>query len=579
MASPPVQLKSLLAELRRLLDPAGQVRVDELGRRLDDGVLRVLVVGEAKRGKSTLLNALCETRLLPTGVLPLTAVATTLRYGERPELTVRFRDGHCQMVAAEALAELVTETGNPGNRRGIAEVELHLPSPLLARGLELVDTPGVGSVYGHNTEAALVALDRMDAAIFVVSSDPPISAHEQEFLRRVHAASVRLYCVLNKADRLDPQELADARRFTRAVVEAELATSVEVYPMSARAAAAGREDEGFAAFRRDLDSYLGAGAALDVVRSITGRALMLAGSVAEAERAALAAGQASLAEGERLLAAFRGVYAEVACRRQEMRAIVAATVGRLQADTDEAAAAFIATEGPGLAEDARRFVTERQSRPAESERVALDLLAQRVQALVDHWRDEQQRRLAEQLDSLGGRLTGQLDDQIRRLRSAAGELFGVELDAWNADVAALGSVPVSYSFAPDPGQVDAMAAAVRRHLLGEWGRRRVERYLSEQALGLLDKHIGRARSGFQTALDAAGRRVTEALDRRFADGAGRISDAIASTAATRSAGQPEAQAEEENRHQRLTAAESLMCQLQQLRALMAEEAGTGHGLP
>jgi predicted GTPase len=48
--------------------------------RLDAARLRVLVVGEAKRGKSTLINALLGRDVLPSGVTPLTAVATTVRY-------------------------------------------------------------------------------------------------------------------------------------------------------------------------------------------------------------------------------------------------------------------------------------------------------------------------------------------------------------------------------------------------------------------------------------------------------------------------------------------------------------------
>jgi hypothetical protein len=43
-----------------------------------------------------------------------------------------------------------------------------------------VDTPGTGSVHGHNTAEADAVLPSMDAAIFVLSSDPPVSAIERE---------------------------------------------------------------------------------------------------------------------------------------------------------------------------------------------------------------------------------------------------------------------------------------------------------------------------------------------------------------------------------------------------------------
>src|SRR5579871_5671399 len=109
--------------------------------------LRVRVAGEAKRGKSTLINALLGRPVLPSGVTPLTAVATTVRYGEDPHAEVRFGDGHEEKHPLAALDDLVTERGNPRNRRGIAAVTAFVDAPVLAAGIELVDTPGTGSVF------------------------------------------------------------------------------------------------------------------------------------------------------------------------------------------------------------------------------------------------------------------------------------------------------------------------------------------------------------------------------------------------------------------------------------------------
>src|SRR5664280_1693219 len=186
--------------------------------------LRVVVAGEAKRGKSTLINALLARAVLPTGVVPLTAVPTTLSYGESEAVEVRYTDGRDAVLGLDALPELVTEAGNPANRGGVAAVTVRLPAPLLAGGMELVDTPGTGSVHVHNTTAAAGALERMDAAVFVLTVDPPISETERVFLRRVRDESVALFCVLNKVDYLTPAEQGQApgvhlpggRRGTRA---------------------------------------------------------------------------------------------------------------------------------------------------------------------------------------------------------------------------------------------------------------------------------------------------------------------------------------------------------------------------
>jgi hypothetical protein len=109
-------------------------------------------------------------------VLPLTALAATVRYGKDDAVTATFADGRAVEFPVSALDDLVTEHGNPGNRRRLQTVAVRADAPLLARGVELVDTPGTGSVHGHNTIEAEAALASMDAAVFVLTADPPVSA-------------------------------------------------------------------------------------------------------------------------------------------------------------------------------------------------------------------------------------------------------------------------------------------------------------------------------------------------------------------------------------------------------------------
>lgn len=153
--------------------------VDALRVRVSDQRLRVLVAGEAKRGKSTLVNALLGRAVLPAGVTPLTALATTVRYGTDEHVTVAFPGGRVEEFPVSALGDLVTERGNSGNVKGFSSVTVSVPAPLLAGGVELVDTPGTGSVYGHNTAVAEAALRAMDVAVFVLTADPPVSASER----------------------------------------------------------------------------------------------------------------------------------------------------------------------------------------------------------------------------------------------------------------------------------------------------------------------------------------------------------------------------------------------------------------
>ena len=227
----PDALTSAFDELAGLADESDTAVLTALRERLRAARLRVLVVGEAKRGKSTLVNALLGREVLPTGVTPLTAVPTTVTHGTGEAMEVAFTDGRTAHCPLSALGKFGTEHGNPGNSRGVAAITVRLDSPILARGVEIVDTPGTGSVHAHNTAAADGVLPTMDAAIFVLTADPPVSAAERDLLERVHGLSVTTFVVLNKADYTDAAGLAEAVGFTERIAGQAVGAPVRVYPV------------------------------------------------------------------------------------------------------------------------------------------------------------------------------------------------------------------------------------------------------------------------------------------------------------------------------------------------------------
>lgn len=122
-----------------------------LARRAVEGRYYVACVGQFKRGKSTLLNALAGVNVLPTGVTPVTSVVTLLRYGPKLAAVARYADAHEDPVDPRDLAALVSEGGNPRNAKCVTSVEVFVPCALLAGGMCLADTPGLGSVFDANT--------------------------------------------------------------------------------------------------------------------------------------------------------------------------------------------------------------------------------------------------------------------------------------------------------------------------------------------------------------------------------------------------------------------------------------------
>jgi predicted GTPase len=217
-----------LADLARLASEVGAPEVaaeaEAVARRLAEGRFYVACLGQFKRGKSSLLNALVGRALLPVGVVPVTSVPTIVRFGDATRARVRLRAGAWRSVDPSLLAAYVAEEGNPGNRIGVEAVEVFVPSPLLSTGLCLVDTPGVGSTLAGNTEATRAFVPHVDAVIVVLGADPPISGEEMALVEDVASRVESLLFVLNKADRLPPDECAEAARFAEGALKTRLGT-------------------------------------------------------------------------------------------------------------------------------------------------------------------------------------------------------------------------------------------------------------------------------------------------------------------------------------------------------------------
>jgi hypothetical protein len=148
---------AVLDHLTRIAEAIGDERIasegSALSLRVIEGRFFVACVGQFKRGKSTLIDALIGTPVLPIGVVPVTAIPTVVRHGSALRARVRFSDGVWRDVDVASLDLYVSEERNPGNARGVVGAEVFAPVELLAGGMCLVDTPGLGSVFAANAAA------------------------------------------------------------------------------------------------------------------------------------------------------------------------------------------------------------------------------------------------------------------------------------------------------------------------------------------------------------------------------------------------------------------------------------------
>jgi len=223
-----------LGEVAQLLGADDVLRdASSVAARVAEGLFYVACVGQFKRGKSTLINALLGEDLLPTGVIPVTAVITVVRYGAAPRAIVRFLDGAERAVERQAIADYIAEDRNPGNRKNVQVLEIEMPTPLLESGMCLVDTPGLGSVFETNSETTRQFVPHIDAALIVLGADPPISGEEAAVVEQIAQQVPDLLFVLNKADRLSATDVEQAAAFCRRILDARLGRGIEIFTLSA----------------------------------------------------------------------------------------------------------------------------------------------------------------------------------------------------------------------------------------------------------------------------------------------------------------------------------------------------------
>lgn len=374
-----VTLQNILQELpfRSAAIEGVQARLDSLSERLAKGQLQIAILGQFKRGKSTLLNALIGAPVLPSAVTPLTAIPTFLREGHHFELVTEYTDGKQERRTVESSTELsallferVTEDGNPHNRAGIARVHVSLDSPFLRPGTVLIDTPGIGSTNLHNTEAARAALPECDMALFVVSPDPPITEVEIAYLREIQKASDEIVIILNKVDLVEGGDRVRSEKFlSDTVLERAGVSTAWFFSVSARKALAakasgdekGLAESGLHALERYILTFAQTKKQEVLEAAVAKKAAALIADAIFEVGARLAMLKMPIADLTDRLTRFTTACADFERERKACQDLLIGDRGRLLSDLDKKASALRAVARNRLEEHANGLLTQGKS--------------------------------------------------------------------------------------------------------------------------------------------------------------------------------------------------------------------------
>jgi GTP-binding protein EngB required for normal cell division len=194
----------LLSEIERIVTGHGLVEfrgtLSMLLDRMESAAFEVGVFGRVSSGKSSLLNYILQTDVLPIGVTPVTAIPTRISHGPVAEAGIEFAEAQPRIIPLSELAEFATEQKNPGNKKHVTRIFVKLSSDRLAEGVTFVDTPGLGSLAVAGAEETIAYLPRCDLGIVLIDASAGLTQDDLVVVQALYQAGASAMVLISKAD-------------------------------------------------------------------------------------------------------------------------------------------------------------------------------------------------------------------------------------------------------------------------------------------------------------------------------------------------------------------------------------------
>jgi len=523
------RLLATLDDFQRLLfqgeNSRAVVSVQELSKKLSANRFYLVVLGQFKRGKTTFINSLLGAELLPTAVVPLTSVVTFIEYGNELSVTVFFQSAPPKKISVHELADYVTEPGNPENRKGVERVEITFPSPFLRDGVVLIDTPGIGSVYLHNTDTTYGFISKVDAGILIVSADPPITQLEYDFLKEVTRYVDRLFFVLNKIDYLSDREIREALDFTAEVLRKNLGNgNLQIFPLSAKLALEGKLHKDarrvrasqLPAFEERLKRFLHEEKGKTLLRSVGKGALRLLGETEFGLQLEMKGLITPLDELTAKLREFDQQLQSIQQDREDFGHLLKGELNKVKSTLQEALSMFEEDEIRRLKQQLRTFV---ESHPAMSNSElfaeAQSFLPQHLVADFDAWRADAEKRLSKDFERILGRFAEKTNAIIEHLVQVSSDIFGLQVRPFTEVEKLTPESRFYYKLDEDPVFFSVEVTALYQLLPKKWARRWLLKKLMTKIPERVGMNCGRVRYDFVERMDKSYRQFKVALDEKI----------------------------------------------------------------
>ena len=186
----------------------------------------IAVFGQFKTGKSSFINNFLEKNILPTAVVPATSVITRIFYGDTERVTIIYNDKRTEIISINDLENYVTESKNPNNTKDVAIANIEIPEMKAFPGLCFTDTPGVGSIFLHNTETTKIWSDNASIALVCISAERPLSEFDLNLIRELDRNSYKTLCLLTKTDLFTTEQINEITNFIQTSLFREIGKKI-----------------------------------------------------------------------------------------------------------------------------------------------------------------------------------------------------------------------------------------------------------------------------------------------------------------------------------------------------------------
>lgn len=483
----------------------------ELKDKIQNNVFNLVVLGQFKRGKTSLINALLGAELLPTAVVPLTSIATILKYGESLRIQVFFNDGRVQEIDLDSLPQYVTEKGNPKNEKEVQEVVISYPSAYLRDGVRLIDTPGVGSVYEHNTDVAYQYLPKSDAALFLLSVDQPVSKEELNFLKEVREYSHRIFFLQNKADYVGLEDLKESMAFVKNILSESLGDEIKIFPVSAKWALQGKtsgseellKKSRLPEFENILNTFLMQEKGKVLLLSVTQNLLRLLSQASLKVELAMKSLATPLEELQKKIKLFEEKKEEILVEKDDFFLLLDGAVKQIiQEVLEKDTQAFRKDLSQKISDNLGSRYREYSGLPLKEmqRRMEEDLIAEVQQAFVT-WRKLEEDKLSKTFEASCRRFISRIDEMVDTLLNFSAELFSVPFDIVKAEALWSSKSRFYYKFKDQPVGIEIMTSSLTLMLPKFIGEKVLLKKLREFIQEVIDRQAGRIVSDFRERLE------------------------------------------------------------------------------